>query len=262
MRNDGKVWYNSLQVTYEVRLASDLNLLANYTLSKSIDQDGSFNDYQNGVLQRSVSQYDRPHNMTVASVYNLPFGKGKRFINGSNGIVSRLVGGWQTTVMFLYSSGLPWALPSNVIYVKDATVPNIDWSAPIVRGVKPCVAQWNDNGSITMQAFSTAAGCTDYNFLIAPRYAPRFTPSRDPRLRLNSPPTASFSLNKMTVISERMRVQFRAEVFNLTNTYWFGRQQFNSTATSSAFGTMNKASLAFTNTNQPRYVQLGVKFLW
>ena len=53
-----------------------------------------------------------------------------------------------------------------------------------------------------------------------------------------------------------------AEVFNLTNTYWFGRQQFNSTATSSAFGTMNKASIAFTNTNQPRYVQLGLKFLW
>ena len=113
-----------------------------------------------------------------------------------------------------------------------------------------------------MQPASVTAGCKDYNFLIAPRYAPRFTPSRDPRLRLNSPPTADLSLNKTTIIKERMRLQFRAEVFNLTNTYWFGRQQFNSTATSSAFGTMNKASIAFTNTNQPRYVQLGLKFLW
>jgi hypothetical protein len=262
MRNDGKVWYNSMQITYEVRLRGDLNVLANYTLSKSIDQDGSFNDYQNGVLQRSVSQYDRPHNLTVASVYNLPFGKGKRFLNSSNAFVSRIVGGWQNTVSFTYTSGLPWALPTNVLYVKDATLPNIDWSAPIVRGVSPCVAQWNDNGSITMQPASVTAGCKDYNFLIAPRYAPRFTPSRDPRLRLNSPPTADLSLNKTTAIKERMRLQFRAEVFNLTNTYWFGRQQFNSTATSSAFGTMNKASIAFTNTNQPRYVQLGLKFLW
>jgi hypothetical protein len=131
-----------------------------------------------------------------------------------------------------------------------------------VRGIKPCVAQWNDNGSITMQPFSVSAGCTDYNFLIAPRYAPRFTPSRDPRLRLHSPPTADISLNKTTVITERMRVQFRAEAFNITNTYWFGRQQFNSTATSAAFGTLNKGSIAFTNSNQPRYVQLGVKFLW
>jgi hypothetical protein len=263
MRNDGKVWYNSLQLTYEVRMSNDLNLLANYTLSKSIDQDGSFNDFQNGVLQRSVSQYDRPHSLTIASVYNLPFGRNKKFLGGAGGFVDRLVGGWQNTVTFTYSSGLPWALPSNVIYVKDATIPNIDWSAPIVRGVKPCVAQWNDNGTITMQGFSTAAGCgTDYNFLIAPRYAPRFAPSRDPRLRLNSPPTADVSLNKVTVIKERMRIQFRAEVFNLTNTYWFGRQQFNSTATSSAFGTLNKASVAFTNTNQPRYVQLGLKFLW
>jgi hypothetical protein len=155
MRNDGKVWYNSLQVTYEVRLKSDLNLLANYTLSKSIDQ--SFNDFQNRVLQRSVSQYDRPHNLTIASVYNLPFGKGKRFLDSSNGLVSRVVGGWQNTVTFTYTSGLPWSLPTNVIYVKDATLPNIDWSAPIVRGIKPCVAQWNDNGSITMQAFSVTA---------------------------------------------------------------------------------------------------------
>jgi hypothetical protein len=262
MRNDGKVWYNSLQLTYEVRLRGDLNVLANYTLSKAIDQDGSFNDYQNRVLQRSVSQYDRPHNLTVASVYNLPFGKDKRFLHSSNGLVSRLVGGWQNTVTFTYTSGLPWSLPSNVLYVKDATMHNIDWSAPIVKGVTPCVAQWNDNGSITMQPASVTAGCTDYNFLIAPRYAPRFTPLRDPRLRMNSPPSADVSLNKTTVITERMRLQFRAEAFNVTNTYWFGRQQFNSTATSSAFGTLNKASIAFTNTNQPRYVQLGLKFLW
>ncbi len=262
MRNDGKIWYNSLQVTYEVRMKKDLNLLANYTLSKSIDQDGSYNDYQQRILQRSVSQYDRPHNITVASVYNLPFGKGKRFINSSNGVVSRLVGGWQNTVTFTYTSGLPWSLPGNVLYLKDATLTDIDWSAPIVRGIKPCVAQWNDNGSITMQSFSTAYGCTDYNFLITPRYAPRFTPARDPRLRMNSPATADLSLNKVTQINERMRVQFRAEVFNLTNTFWFGRQQFNSTATNAAFGTLTKSSLAFTNTNQPRYVQLGLKFLW
>jgi hypothetical protein len=262
MRNDGKVWYNSLQVTYEVRLRGDLNVLANYTLSKSIDQDGNFNDFQNRVLQRSVSQYDRPHNITVASVYSLPFGKGKKFLGNANGLVNRLVGGWQNTVTFTYTSGLPWALPSNVIYVKDATLPDIDWSAPVVRAITPCVAQWNDNGSITMQPFSVSAGCTSYNFLIAPRYAPRFTPSRDPRLRLHSPPTADISFNKTTAIKERMRIQFRAEAFNITNTYWFGRQQFNSTATSSAFGTLNKASIAFTNTNQPRYVQLAVKFLW
>jgi hypothetical protein len=79
---------------------------------------------------------------------------------------------------------------------------------------------------------------------------------------MNSPPTADISLSKVTQIKERMRIQFRAEAFNITNTYWFGRQQFNSTPTSSAFGTLNKASIAFTNTNQPRYVQLGLKFLW
>jgi len=261
MRNDGKVWYNSLQLTYEIRLRGDLNVLANYTRSKAMDQDGSFNDYQNGVLQRSVSSVDRPHSLSVATVYSLPFGKGKPFLNGHGGVMDRIVGGWQTTVQLAYSSGLPWSLP-NVLYVKDATIKDIDWSAPIVRGVKPCVAQWNDNGSITMQAFSVAQGCTDYNFLIPPRFAPRMVPLRDPHLRMNSPVTADLSITKMTVIKERMRLQFRAEVFNLANTFWFGRQQFNSTATSSSFGTINKSTIAFTNSNQPRYVQLGLKFLW
>jgi hypothetical protein len=104
-------------------------------------------------------------------------------------------------------------------------------------------------------------GCTDYNFLIAPRFAPRFTPAGI-RSADEQPADADVSLNKVTQINERMRIQFRAEVFNVSNTFWFGRQQFNSTATNSAFGTLNKASIAFTNTNQPRYVQLGVKFLW
>ena len=263
MRNDGKVWYNSLQVTYEVRLQSDLNLLANYTLSKSIDQDGSFNDYQNGVLQRSVSQYDRPHNLTVASVYNLPFGKGKRFLNSSNGVVSRLVSGWQNTVTFTYSSGLPWALPTNVMYVKDATIPNIDWSAPD-RSRSESLRR-----TVERQRVDHHAGVQHsrglHRLQLPDRSAVRAALHSEPR----SPASPEQPANGGSFAEQRPRssmkgcgIQFRAEAFNLTNTYWFGRQQFNSTATSSAFGTMNKASLAFTNTNQPRYVQLGVKFLW
>ena len=129
MLNNGKVWYNSLQLKYEVRMRGDLNVLTNYTFSKSVDQTGTFNDYQQQILQRGISRYDRPHSLTVATVYNLPFGKGKHFVNSANGFVNRLVSGWQNTVQFRYSSGLPAALPSNVIQVANAVVPNIDWGA-------------------------------------------------------------------------------------------------------------------------------------
>lgn len=261
MRNDGKTWYNSLQVVYETRMKGGLNLMANYTLSKMMYRSG-FNDIQNGVLQQGIYQWDRPHSLNIATVYALPFGPGKHWLNSSHGFWSRLVGGWQNTVMFQYQSGWPQAMP-NGLYLKPAEIQNIDWSAPTIRGFSPCVAKWNDNNTITLQSFSVAAGCTDYNFLIAPRYTPsRFTPNYDSRLRTHALPLADVSLNKSTRITEKTTLQFRAEAFNVTNTFWLGLQQFNSSLTSSTFGTINKGGVSFGNGNQPRYFQLAVKFLW
>ena len=149
-----------------------------------------------------------------------------------------------------------------MIQVGNAYVPNIDWSQSVVRGINPCVAQWSATGTIDLTSNSKKAGCTTFNYVITPTYAARFTPSYDPRLRLQAVPTADLSFMKITTIAERVRLQFRAEAFNITNTYWFGQQQFNSTATSAAFGTFNKNSVAFTSSNQPRYVQLAFKLLW
>jgi hypothetical protein len=75
-----------------------------------------------------------------------------------------------------------------------------------------------------------------------------------------SVPNADVSLNKTTRITERTGVQFRAEVFNVTNTFNFYQSQPNSTLTSAAFGTVNKANVSSSNGNQPRTIQLSVKF--
>jgi len=261
MRNDGALWYNSMQLIYEMRASGGMNLTVSYTLSKMIEETG-FNDVQKNIMQRGLYAFDRPHRLTISTVYELPFGRGKRWLNTPSRVLSRLVSGWENTWIFQYQSGLPWALPSNVIYVKEARLPNIDWSAARVFGVKPCVARWNDNGTITMQSFSTQAGCTDYNFLITPRFAPRFTPTSDGRLRRHTVPVADVSLNKTTRITETTSLQFRAEAFNVFNTYMFYNVGFNNNAQSANFGTLDKAAAGFENTNRPRYIQLAVKFLW
>jgi hypothetical protein len=139
-------------------------------------------------------------------------------------------------------------------------MPKIDWHAPVVQVVQPCVAQWNTNGTITMQAFSTKAGCTNYNFLALPLFAPSAEPLYSAQIRTMSVPNADVSLNKTTRITERTGVQFRAEVFNVTNTFNFYQSQPNSTLTNAAFGTVNKANVSSSNGNQPRIIQLSVKF--
>ncbi|MGH9722251.1 MAG: hypothetical protein ACRD8O_18740 [Bryobacteraceae bacterium] len=155
----------------------------------------------------------------MASLWELPFGRVRRFFNTSHGFLSRLASGGENSVIFQYQSGWPASLPGNATYVKDATLPSIDWSAPIVKGHATCAARWNDNGTITMVPASVAAGCTDYNWLVMPRFGPAsYAPQRDGRIRLHSVPTADVALNKMTQITERVGFQFRAEAFNVANT--------------------------------------------
>jgi hypothetical protein len=257
--NAAHSWYNSFQVTYEIRARNNLTLVADWSLSKQVFQNG-YNDIQQLVPQRSIYQYDQPQSIKATAVYQLPFGRGQRFFSSSSRLVSRLVGGWEANVLFGYHSGIPWRLPSNFIYVKEAKVPNINWNAPIVQVVQPCVAQWNTNGTITMQSFSTKAGCTSYNFLSEPLFAPAAEPAFSGQIRTMSVPNADVSLNKTTRITERASVQFRAEVFNVTNTFNFYQSQPNSTLTSSSFGTVVKANVSSSNGNQPRYIQLSVKF--
>src|SRR3982074_1142519 len=104
-RNDGKVWYNSMQIAYQIRGAAGMNLTFAYTFSKMIEQaalsnsfmgagTSAFTDTQQQIPQRSVYAFDRPHVLKIGTVWELPFGKGKHFVNTSHPVLSRLVSGW------------------------------------------------------------------------------------------------------------------------------------------------------------------------
>jgi len=277
-RNDGKLWYDSLQTTYQIRGYAGMNLTLAYTFSKSIEQGGlsnsfmgasstAYSDTQQRILQKSVYAFDRPHALRIGTVWELPIGRGRRLLNTSHGLWSRLVSGWQHTMIFQYNSGRPWEFPGNVIYQKDAAL-SPDWSAPKVYGVRPCVLRMAANGTITPQAYSTAYGCgTDqstYNFLFVPSslYTPRMSPTHFSNLRLHAMPQVDMSINKMTRISERMSIQFRAEAFNITNTFYMPHVQFDNDLNSSNFGSITKATAAQGNANFPRQIQFAVKFIF
>jgi hypothetical protein len=259
-RNDGAIWYNSLQTSYEVRLGG-LNLLASYTFSKMVERI-DFNDVQRNILQQGLFRWDRPHRFTLAGIYDLPFGKGRRWMGTSHPLASRLVGGWQTAANLMWQSGRPWDVPANVLYVKDARMGNLDWSKPVVQGVRPCVSRMANDGSVTMQPFSVAAGCTEPNFIITPQYAPRATPYQDGRIRLHTAPQADISVIKVTPVTESTRVEFRVEAFNAFNTFSLYDIAFANNPNSANFGSVVKATAASGGTSTPRQIQIGIKFVW
>jgi len=151
------------------------------------------------------------------------------------------------------------------------------WGEPKVFGVRTstsgsntaaCVATMSDAGVIALQAYSVNAGCTTYDFLRVPRYAPgnvaegRQAPFRHPRVRLHARPSIDFSFNKVTKLSERTSLQFRFESFNFTNSYEYGGRQFTTDPNNANFGSTFPFQAGNTETRYPRHIQLAVKFIF
>jgi len=256
-RNGNRSWYNALQMTFETRKKGGLNLIFTFTASKFITESG-YNDVQQGIKNRGLDGGDIPRRATMGGVYTLPFGKGAKLLTTSNPVISRLVGGWQLGWIGQWSAGTALGFPSgSILYVKDARLPNVDWGAERVNVLRPCVAQWNTNNTITLQPFSVAAGCTGYNFLILPTYAPRQVPGSFPNVRNYSYPTLDLSLSKSTAITERFRVQLRADAYNASNSV--GRATAATGATDTNFGSALKIN---SRSDTYRTVQLSLKLLF
>jgi hypothetical protein len=261
MRNDGMSWYNSVQVTFNVRTRGGLNVNTNYTFAKTMERTG-FLDAMNNVMQQGLSSNDRPHKFVYSMIWQLPVGRGRRWLKSSHGLAGKLISGWEATSIFQIFSGRPWALPGNVIYVKDARNPNFTWNAPKIQPILPCVLNWDNNNRITWQAYSQDYGCTEPNWLIVPTYNPRYTPYYDGRVRLQTVRLLDASLNKMTRLTERYSVQFRMEWFNAMNSFFINTRQFNNDPTNANFGSIIKAEVSAPQSNYPRQIQMAVKFIW
>jgi hypothetical protein len=281
-RNDGKSWYNALQVDYGIRATKGWNLTFGYTFSKNMEQGGfdnsngndannAFMDVQRYIYERSLTGYDHPHVVKMSSVYELPVGRGKKFLGSASRLVDALLGGWEHTTILQYSSGAPWNMPGNAFYIHNAATVT-DWASPVIHGVRPCVAKMADNGVIALQSYSVnVAGCSlsTINFLEFPNYAPaRGTPLRTGDIRTQSLPVADMSMSKMFRITEKKSFQFRVEAFNVFNSYWMSGGsgsnggQFSNNLDSSTFGQVIKGTVGTGSTNWPRQIQLGFKFIY
>ncbi|MBL8207287.1 MAG: carboxypeptidase regulatory-like domain-containing protein [Blastocatellia bacterium] len=279
-RNDGSIAYDSFQVTFEKRARGGLNIISTYTLSKQIEEWG-FNDVQKSIKQRGLYFADRPHRFTVGSVYQMPFGPGKRFFNTSNGFLGRLIGGWETNLILQMQSGRPWDLSAELEWFnQDAIIRDIKWKGtdqvwafrtyadrtnPAARSV--CAARRNDNGTLSLTSYSANLdGCTLANVDMIRRnasgFVPRYTSFRDSSIRLHSPPTADLSFVKLTKFTERVGMQLRVEMFNFTNTYSYRVRQFTNNPDDRNFGSVFPRTAGDTEVAYPRHIQLAAKIIF
>ena len=114
--NEGHSNYNSLQAKLEKRYSNGLYLINSFTWSHAMDdasghlEDGSgdteYVNIYNLTADRGRSSYDQPLNETLAITYDLPYGKGRRFGSGAPYLLQAIAGGWQTSVINQYTSGL------------------------------------------------------------------------------------------------------------------------------------------------------------
>lgn len=251
--------YDGVQFIFKRRINKGLGFQFGYTLSQSKDNrswDPSLSTVSTGSVQsasstpfdlrdRSLnytwSDFDRRHVFQGTYTYELPFGKGKKFLSGIPTIVDHVIGGWQMAGTVLWTSGRPFTVYSGINTLSNVVQSTADCSS-CTRNSGQLVLEsgrnfWFDAATRAQfsQPVTGSIGNTGRNFFLAPYY-----------FQWDS------SLSKKFRITERVSFDFRVDARNVLNNPSFD----NPTAvfTSTIFGRINDSV-----TNNARRIQLSGK---
>ncbi len=267
--------YNAFNLRVEQRHRSGLNLLMNYTWQKNMEEGGSgpnaFN--QNGAIsivldaynlsrEKGVAPIDVAHIFNVSYGYELPWGPGKRWMN-RNRALGAVLGGWQVNGITVLRGGFPTDIRTNRL--------------------PPIFNSFNVPDRVKGQPIQVESGRGPDRFFSADAFrVPGTTPSTtgapiqlfgdSARHVARGPGSVNFDLSlfKQVNLTERLRLQFRTEAFNLTNTPTFTLPSANSPTMTCIGRTPGSAC----NDNNPefgklsaaqatgRQVQFGLKFIF
>ena len=240
----GKIWYNALQVTLEKRYSHGLTLTATYAFAKNLQALDYMND-QDELPARSLTGFDRPNRLTIAPVYEFPFGPGRAVLGRSRGVVAKLVSGWQFVLNTTFMRGVPMSTPGGVWLLGDPTLSNPAWDRMFKTG-------YIDANGVVRNVLPGEEPV----FQVQPPFSRNTASAYFPNLRNRWGNEYNVSLVKTTTIREGMSAQFRAEVLNLTNHPIFpGNPTLSVTAAN--FGKLFRDN---GQTNVPRQIMLAVRF--
>jgi len=236
-----------------------LQFLAGYTFAKNISnnegEEGGYSDGgaplgqndNNQAGERGLAVNDVRHRVTFSSLYELPFGTGKRWMAHANALANGILGGWELTALASFQTGFPITPQSGI---DSANVGTGNWRPDrICNGNLPgdqrTVARWFDTSCFTNQ------------FLIADNNNGIFRFGNSGRSVLTGPGIQNFdfALLKNFRITESKKLQFRAEAFNALNHANFGADGVITHVNDSRFGQVTSAA-------EGRDVQIALKFLF
>lgn len=253
--------YHSLQTTFDRRFSKGLFLKTSYTFGRAInmtDEDGWTGrpawNYEPIIRRnRAPAGYDRRHMFTMAWIYELPFGRGKRWNMG--GVAGAFLGGWKANGVFYAYSGTPFTVSASTA---SLNAPGNNQTADLISPVRR-VDQFGPG-----TAFYDPASFRDPNFN-RPADVYRFGTMGRNALYGPGFAKADVSLFKTFRLTERYTLEFKAEAFNVSNTPRFGNPNANvSNMRLSPDGSIQNANnfMAITSASGERQIRFGLRFVF
>ena len=214
----GVSFYNALQAQGQMRFSDGIGFLINYALSRAMaNTESGFGAFAAQPLNKynlapeyTIASYDQTHVVNISSVYELPIGPGKAFLNRGGHVEENLAGGWQVSGIIRYQSGTPFG-----VWANGNPLNNGFNRANIVPGIKPVISWKNVNKSdasgnplpvLTPNAFSDPGA-----------WVPGNSPRELESLRTPFSYNENIALAKKFFLGDLVHAELRMEFFNILN---------------------------------------------